>query len=144
VEGQVGWENPCVRCGACCAYFRVAFYWREAEGRASEGATPLELTEDLDSLLRCMKGTNQKRGGHCIALEGRVGRRVACGIYPNRPSPCRAFPASYENGKQNKRCDEARAAHGLKPLKLSDWPSHQPDVPDERDEPGIAIPSPTC
>ncbi|MBR7358785.1 YkgJ family cysteine cluster protein, partial [Klebsiella pneumoniae] len=22
--------NPCMTCGACCAYFRVSFYWAEA------------------------------------------------------------------------------------------------------------------
>ncbi|EAX0008081.1 YkgJ family cysteine cluster protein, partial [Salmonella enterica] len=21
--------NPCMTCGACCAYFRVSFYWAE-------------------------------------------------------------------------------------------------------------------
>lgn len=24
-------NNPCVSCGACCAYFRVSFYWAESE-----------------------------------------------------------------------------------------------------------------
>ena len=23
--------NPCITCGACCAYFRASFYWTEAE-----------------------------------------------------------------------------------------------------------------
>ncbi len=23
-------ENPCINCGACCAYFRVSFYWAES------------------------------------------------------------------------------------------------------------------
>ncbi|EGR9493162.1 YkgJ family cysteine cluster protein, partial [Escherichia coli] len=22
--------NPCMTCGACCAFFRVSFYWAEA------------------------------------------------------------------------------------------------------------------
>ncbi|MBB8903342.1 YkgJ family cysteine cluster protein, partial [Escherichia coli] len=22
--------NPCITCGACCAFFRVSFYWAEA------------------------------------------------------------------------------------------------------------------
>ncbi|THB82127.1 YkgJ family cysteine cluster protein, partial [Pantoea allii] len=22
-------SNPCVSCGACCAHFRVSFYWAE-------------------------------------------------------------------------------------------------------------------
>jgi hypothetical protein len=24
-------DNPCVSCGACCAHFRVSFYWAEAD-----------------------------------------------------------------------------------------------------------------
>ncbi|MLR39642.1 YkgJ family cysteine cluster protein, partial [Salmonella enterica subsp. enterica] len=23
--------NPCMTCGACCAYFRVSFYWAEGD-----------------------------------------------------------------------------------------------------------------
>ncbi|EEX7666747.1 YkgJ family cysteine cluster protein, partial [Escherichia coli] len=23
--------NPCMTCGACCAFFRVSFYWAEAD-----------------------------------------------------------------------------------------------------------------
>lgn len=113
-------SHPCTRCGACCAYFRVAFYWRETIENPPNNV-PQELVEDLDSFRMCMKGTNVKTGVQCVALEGRVGKRVRCTIYDNRPTPCRAFDASYSNGKQNKRCDQARAAHGLKPLKPDDW-----------------------
>jgi uncharacterized protein len=116
----MSWENPCVRCGACCAYFRVEFYWRETDRTESHGV-PVALSEDLTDFLRCMKGTNRKRGAQCVGLRGRVGDRAVCSIYPNRPSPCRAFTASYADGKPNKRCDEARRAHGLRPLGPRDW-----------------------
>ena len=28
--------NPCVTCGACCAHFRVSFYWAEADDGRDE------------------------------------------------------------------------------------------------------------
>lgn len=122
-ESKRNW-NPCVSCGACCAYFRVHFYWREANDQTPHGV-PLQLTEDTDDFRRSMKGTNEKSFRGCCALKGRVGKSVSCSIYPNRPSPCRAFQPSYQDDKQNKRCDEARKAHGLKPIQLSDW--YSPD-----------------
>lgn len=112
--------HPCQTCGACCAYFRVAFYWREAE-EGSQHNVPRQLTTDLDSNQRCMQGTDHKHKPKCIALEGRIGQFANCKIYLNRPTPCRSFQASYEDGFQKIRCDEARAKHGLKPLTKKDW-----------------------
>lgn len=106
-------SHPCLACGACCAYFRVAFYWRED--------VPDSLAEDLDSFRKVMKGTNMKHSRRCVSLEGRVGESVVCSSYARRPTPCRDFQASYENGEKNLRCDQARAAHGLLPLRRSDW-----------------------
>ena len=37
--------NPCMTCGACCAYFRVSFYWAEADDAG--GPVPSALTEPL-------------------------------------------------------------------------------------------------
>ena len=112
--------HPCLSCGACCAHFRVAFYWREAE---VDGIwkVPIKLTVDLDSTYRCMKGTEVKHQNKCIALTGRIGRDAHCTIYQNRPTPCRNFMASYEDGKHHPRCDEARKSHGLRPLRREDF-----------------------
>ncbi len=112
-------ENPCQSCGACCAHFRVSFYWREAEPADGSFSVPVELTEDVSPHHRCMKGTNQKHYNRCVALAGKVGTEVSCSIYLHRPSPCRDFSYSYENGKRNPRCDEARGAYGLPPLRPS-------------------------
>lgn len=112
--------HPCQKCGACCASFRVSFYWRESEPDTENG-TPKNLTVDQDLNTRCMKGTETKHRPHCVALKGRVGNEVGCSIYMNRPSPCRNFSASLENGIKNPRCDEARAKHGLEPLTKYDW-----------------------
>lgn len=112
--------HPCLECGACCAFFRVAFHWREAE-KGSSFEVPTELTEDLDHDTRCMKGTSKKHKPQCSSLRGKIGELAWCSIYENRPTPCRAFTASYENGYENPRCDEARKKHGLKPLTKNDW-----------------------
>lgn len=106
-------SHPCLSCGACCAYFRVSFYWREP--------VPDSITEDQDSFRRVMKGTNNKHSRRCVSLEGKIGDRVSCDSYDLRPTPCRDFAASYENGEKNIRCDQARAAHGLNPLRRADW-----------------------
>ncbi|MDK7055560.1 YkgJ family cysteine cluster protein, partial [Escherichia coli] len=78
--------NPCMTCGACCAYFRVSFYWAEADDAG--GLVPSALTEPLTPFLRCMSGTNQRQS-RCAALSGDIGDAVHCTIYENRPSPCR-------------------------------------------------------
>jgi hypothetical protein len=113
-------QHPCIGCGACCAFFRVAFYWREAE---PDGIwkVPIERTVDLDSMKRAMKGTEVKHHPKCVSLKGRIGKDAHCGTYENRPTPCRGFMASYEDGTHNPRCDEAREAHGLRPLRREDF-----------------------
>ncbi|OYU25884.1 MAG: zinc/iron-chelating domain-containing protein [Burkholderiales bacterium PBB2] len=94
--------SPCQACGACCASFRVSFYWAEAADLASRWVEP------LTPHLSCMAGTNRK-SPRCEALAGELGREVACGIYAQRPSPCREVQAGDD------KCQRARAAHGLPP-----------------------------
>jgi Fe-S-cluster containining protein len=114
-------KNPCISCGACCAHFRVQFYWREANRGESDHPVPAHLFEELTSQHRCMKGTNDKHHPKCSGLRGRIGVNALCSIYSLRPTPCRAFKASFEDGQRNERCDEARARHGLRPLVAGDW-----------------------
>ncbi|MCV9877369.1 YkgJ family cysteine cluster protein [Brenneria izbisi] len=111
-------DNICMRCGACCAYFRVSFYWAEADDGG--GCVPAQLTEPLSPFLRCMAGTNSKKP-RCSALEGKIGGSVSCSIYINRPSPCREFVQSRVkefgvNGQITDACSRARAYYGLPPL----------------------------
>ena len=105
--------NPCMTCGACCAYFRVSFYWAEASDGG--GTVPVHLTEPLTPFLRCMSGTNQKQA-RCVALQGEPGVSTRCSIYEDRPSPCREFAMSGEDGQVNEACNRARARVGLPPL----------------------------
>ena len=107
-------NNPCLRCGACCAYFRVSFYWSEADSAAG-GVTPADHTVKITPFLLAMRGTDLCPP-RCAALEGEIGKRVRCTIHPARPSPCREFRASWVDGPRSERCDRARAAHGLPPL----------------------------
>lgn len=119
--GTAAGKNPCVSCGACCAHFRVQFYWREANPGDCENPVPPDLFEELTPQHRCMKGTGKKHHPKCEGLKGRIGKDASCSIYSQRPTPCRAFTASYADGLKHERCDEARAAHGLPPLRPSDW-----------------------
>lgn len=127
--------HPCQSCGACCSFFRVQFYWREANAEESERSVPAHLFEELDSQSRCMKGTGRKHRPKCEALQGRIGVEVSCTIYQNRPTPCRAFKASFEDGEPNLRCDEARAAHGITPLRMADWRAYRAPKPERHAEP---------
>ncbi len=111
--------HPCLACGACCAHFRVAFHWSETEP-ALAGVTPAALTETLDPHRVVMRGTYSSPM-RCVALQGRVGDAVQCGIYAQRPSPCSALQAAWEDGQPSPQCDRARQAHGLAPLQPSDW-----------------------
>jgi Fe-S-cluster containining protein len=104
-EQHFNTANPCLACGACCTTFRVSFYWAEADERG----LPIGLTEQVNAWYGCMAGTNQKTP-RCRALHGRVGEHVACGVYEQRPSPCREVQAGDE------QCRKARQKHGLAPL----------------------------
>jgi Fe-S-cluster containining protein len=104
-------DMDCQTCGACCAKYRVSFYWAEADdgpdGADDRGArVPAALTEPLTPHLRCMRGTSSKTP-RCIALEGDIGRSVGCGIYDQRPSVCREVMPG------DPQCLKARAEHGI-------------------------------
>jgi Fe-S-cluster containining protein len=99
-------ENPCQTCGACCAYYRVSLYWGESTA-APGGTVPVELTEQVNPQLLCMKGTNNYPP-RCIALRGEVGQQVSCAIYEQRPTTCREFDVYELDGSPNTRCFKLR------------------------------------
>ncbi|MBL7669572.1 MAG: YkgJ family cysteine cluster protein [Bdellovibrionaceae bacterium] len=106
----------CQDCGACCASFRVCFYWRDAEPEDNPTPVPPGTWSDASHSMRVMNGTDVKHGPRCVSLIGRIGKHVHCDIYENRSSTCRDFSPSYQNGVHNPKCDEARKKHGLPPL----------------------------
>lgn len=110
--------HPCLSCGACCAKYRVSFHWSETLDTSFH--VPIEKTQIVNSHILCMTGTNESPY-RCDQLQGELKIHVACAIYENRPSPCRDFKASYEDGHPYPRCDEARQHFGLKPLTPYDW-----------------------
>jgi Fe-S-cluster containining protein len=95
----------CQQCGACCAFFRVSFYWAEAPQRG----VPDTLIEPVTQHVACMAGTGSPTP-RCHALQGEVGTEVACSIYSARPSPCRELEPGDE------KCNRARAKFGLEAL----------------------------
>lgn len=116
-------DNPCLSCGACCAAYRVSFYWGEADP-VQAGCVPVDMVEELTPFRRCMRGTNQSHP-RCVALDGEIGRAVKCGIYPQRPSPCVEFGINWHpdgsltgSKTSRKRCNEARIACSLPSLRL--------------------------
>jgi Fe-S-cluster containining protein len=122
--------NPCLRCGACCAYSRASFYWGEADDTTPNGV-PVDLTDDLTAFRSVMIGTNGKEP-RCVALHGEIGKDVFCTIYDRRPSVCRSFAPSYAEGEPNPDCDKARRAHGLVPLTPEDWIMTDVETPHRR------------
>lgn len=115
---KVSNKNPCVGCGACCAFFRVSFHWLECE--SAGGTVPDDDIEQLNHHMVAMKGTN-KSNPRCVNLSGVIGKDSQCSKYETRSTSCRGFDASYENGVHEERCDKARIKHGLKPLTANDW-----------------------
>jgi Fe-S-cluster containining protein len=107
-------QNPCLTCGACCAAFRVSFYWSESDETVTD-SVPADMTYHMSPWLCAMKGTDQPHPW-CIALQGNVGVSAKCAIYERRPSVCREVTPSGKTGAANARCDRARAHWGLPPL----------------------------
>ncbi len=116
-------SNPCLACGACCAFFRVSFYWSEADHFLG-GTVPVALTTPINQHYIAMKGTDTKPV-RCVALEGAIGKSVGCSIYEKRSSTCREVMPSWHNGERDEKCDQARLAHGLPPL----TPNNLPELP---------------
>ena len=96
-------QDACLSCGACCAFYRVSFYWAEGEN------LPEHMVEPLTSVYSCMSGTNQPQP-RCIALEGEVGKHVSCSVYEHRSSSCKEVQAG------DTQCLKARKAAGLIPM----------------------------
>jgi Fe-S-cluster containining protein len=97
--------NPCLSCGACCAAFRVSFYWAEAPANG----LPESLYEAISPTRAAMRGTNCP-APRCAALAGDVGGETRCLVYESRPSPCR------EVAPGDEKCRRARALRGLPAL----------------------------
>jgi hypothetical protein len=104
-------SNPCLKCGACCTYFRISFYFGELDSHPS-GFVPTEMASQMSPFRACMKGT-ESGNGRCVALKGEVGTETGCSIYENRPTPCREYAVWMDDGSPNPDCQKLRLAAGL-------------------------------
>lgn len=95
----------CQSCGACCATFRVSFYWSETDAHPL-GKIPQAMTKSISLHHAAMLGTTTKPP-RCIALDGVIGESVSCNIYNQRSSTCREFEAGTD------ACIKARRLHGI-------------------------------
>ncbi len=107
-------SDPCTRCGACCAAFRVDFHPAGLESREA-GGVPDALTVPVTHQLVRMRGTDTA-APRCVALQGEIGVAVQCGIYARRPPPCRDFAPYAPLGIGDAGCERARRRHGMAPL----------------------------
>ena len=96
-------QHACLSCGACCAFYRVSFYWAEGEH------LPAHMVEPLTPVYSCMAGTNQPTP-RCVALQGQIGEQVSCSVYAHRSSTCKEVQAG------DSQCLKARQAAGLIPM----------------------------
>lgn len=110
--------HPCQKCGACCAQFQVTFDSQETD--LEQFNVPKTMVVPLSPEKMALKFQNQNCR-RCLALKGTIGHNVGCAIYENRPSPCRNFKASFENGIHQPRCDAARMKMGFSPLTEKDF-----------------------
>ena len=76
---------------------------------------PEHYTEPVSAVYSCMSGTNQP-APRCIALQGKVGQQVSCGIYEARSSSCKEVQIA------DAQCNKARAAHNMIPFVPIDAP----------------------
>jgi len=106
-------DNPCQLCGACCAHFRVSFYWAETDAHPF-GMVPAQLTIPIAPHYVAMQGTQttdtETQTTRCVALAGEIGGAVGCTIYEQRSSTCREFDSG------TPACNRAREKHGLPAL----------------------------
>lgn len=104
-------DLDCEQCGACCVNLpsnqELDFvFWVEI----APDDEILERSAMEKLIIHDDEGVPHLRivgGGRCIALRGKLGRRVSCSIYHHRPSPCRKVQPGDED------CRRSRAAHGL-------------------------------
>ena len=102
----------CQTCGACCVNLpsnrEIGFdTWVEIDGDdailARADLQKKHVVYDADGVPHLRLAPD----GRCLALRGPLGKRVSCGIYHARPTPCRTVQAGDD------LCLRYRAEHGL-------------------------------
>lgn len=102
----------CMSCGACCQNQPENLAEGFTEYIEVDPAAPLWRRPDLvrKLVVRGEDGTAHLRlhpDGRCVALRGRIGHRVRCEVYRERPAACRCVEAGSD------LCRRYRQARGL-------------------------------
>ena len=94
---MTGASNPCLSCGACCAF---SHEWPRFT---------LETESEILAIRPALAGERGMRcvGDRCSALSGEVGVKTACEVYDVRPHVCRSCEAG------DPECNMARAKFGF-------------------------------
>jgi Fe-S-cluster containining protein len=102
----------CVTCGACCTnpdenreIDYVDYVEIEVGDKILKKPDLVRRLVVLDDDFR--PHMRLDRHQRCVALSGRLGRKVGCTIYHDRPSGCRSFTAG------SKRCKAYRRERGI-------------------------------
>ncbi len=97
----------CVRCGACCCNIDKN---RALDYRDYVEVEPRDVLRKEKKLLPIYVVYNEDnqphmrmRNNRCIALRGRLGKKVACEIYAFRPSGCRRVKAGDAECRRDRR-----------------------------------------
>jgi Fe-S-cluster containining protein len=107
-ETSRGPVPDCLTCGVCCAYALIVPVSRKDTARLLEyWDITLDDTECATVIGRVLP--RNPRTGYCSNLNGRLGKKIDCRIYAERPSVCREFEAGSD------RCHEYRRMYGLEP-----------------------------
>ena len=77
----------CLTCGGCCAWSET---WPVLIGDRDGEGIPEDMIDSDNQRM-------QSYGNRCVALEGRIGGRVGCGVYAKRPLVCREFRAGSDD-----------------------------------------------
>lgn len=106
-------KYDCQACGACCCNSDqnkaerfvdyVEVLKRDALRKEARLLRKLTVVNGRGERHLALRGREQR----CVALEGKLGDRVACAIYSLRPSACRKVEAG------SKECRERRAERGI-------------------------------
>jgi Fe-S-cluster containining protein len=98
----------CVTCGVCCSFALVV-----PAGKTESHMLPAywEIYPDdapeQPPIMRIMP--RDAENGHCVNLDGEIGKKVGCSVYGDRPAACRDFEAGSD------RCREYRRMYGIEP-----------------------------
>ncbi|MGH9948865.1 MAG: YkgJ family cysteine cluster protein, partial [Pyrinomonadaceae bacterium] len=97
----------CVTCGACCA-FPMAVSITENEAARIGNYTEVVLDREYADVV-VGRFIPRAENDKCVNLDGKLGERIGCAIYEERPKCCREFDAGSD------RCHEFRRIYGLEP-----------------------------